>query len=204
MSVMPKLPTVPSTADAPSLKLALRCSPLVGCRSRPRLARRRLRSRGETTDSGVRIRTVEPGAGPFIQPMDGVLIEYEGRLADGTVFDDSAGHGGPQPMIAGQVIPGFAEALHARCRRAAATRSTFPASSPTATNPPAGQPDSAQCRPRFRRAHRPGRAECGADGQRGEVPSGGASPSRRPSRNRRRAALTGYGSTTSRLACLFA
>ena len=43
--------------------------------------------------------------------MDGVLVEYEGRLADGTVFDDSARHGGPQPMIAGQVIPGFSEAL---------------------------------------------------------------------------------------------
>jgi FKBP-type peptidyl-prolyl cis-trans isomerase FkpA len=67
--------------------------------------------RGETTESGVRIRTVEKGEGPFVQPVDGVLVEYEGRLADGTVFDDSARHGGPQPMIAGQVIPGFAEAL---------------------------------------------------------------------------------------------
>ena len=67
--------------------------------------------RGETTESGLRIRTVEKGEGPFVQSMDGVLVEYEGRLADGTVFDDSARHGGPQPMIAGQVIPGFAEAL---------------------------------------------------------------------------------------------
>ena len=40
----------------------------------------------------------------------GVLIEYEGRLSDGTVFDSSAGRG-PTPMIAGQVIPGFAQAL---------------------------------------------------------------------------------------------
>ena len=67
--------------------------------------------RGETTESGLRIRTVEKGEGPFVQPVDGVLVEYEGRLADGTVFDDSARHGGPQPMIAGQVIPGFSEAL---------------------------------------------------------------------------------------------
>ncbi|WP_395622254.1 FKBP-type peptidyl-prolyl cis-trans isomerase [Sphingomonas daechungensis] len=67
--------------------------------------------RGTTTESGLRIRTLQAGEGPFIQSVDGVMVEYEGRLADGTVFDDSARHGGPQPMIAGQVIPGFAEAL---------------------------------------------------------------------------------------------
>jgi FKBP-type peptidyl-prolyl cis-trans isomerase FkpA len=67
--------------------------------------------RGETTESGLRIRTVEKGEGPFVQAMDGVLVEYEGRLTDGTVFDDSARQGGAQPMIAGQVIPGFSEAL---------------------------------------------------------------------------------------------
>ena len=46
----------------------------------------------------------------MIKPVDGVMIEYEGRLLDGTVFDSSEGRG-PAPMIAGQVIPGFAEAL---------------------------------------------------------------------------------------------
>src|SRR5215210_7364624 len=66
--------------------------------------------RGETTSSGVRFRTVEAGEGPMIKPVDGVMIEYEGRLMDGTVFDTSEGRG-PAPMIAGQVIPGFAEAL---------------------------------------------------------------------------------------------
>jgi FKBP-type peptidyl-prolyl cis-trans isomerase FkpA len=66
--------------------------------------------RGETTPSGLRFRTVEAGAGPQIKAIDGVLIEYEGRLLDGTVFDSSEGRG-PTPMIAGQVIPGFAEAL---------------------------------------------------------------------------------------------
>jgi FKBP-type peptidyl-prolyl cis-trans isomerase FkpA len=66
--------------------------------------------RGETTASGVNFRTVEAGEGPLIKPVDGVMIEYEGRLMDGTVFDTSEGRG-PAPMIAGQVIPGFAEAL---------------------------------------------------------------------------------------------
>jgi FKBP-type peptidyl-prolyl cis-trans isomerase FkpA len=39
-----------------------------------------------------------------------VLIEYEGKLEDGTVFDTSAGKG-PVPLLASQVIPGFAQAL---------------------------------------------------------------------------------------------
>lgn len=66
--------------------------------------------RGETTASGLGFRIVEAGSGPHIKAVDGVLIEYEGRLEDGTVFDTSEGRG-PTPMIAGQVIPGFAEAL---------------------------------------------------------------------------------------------
>ena len=66
--------------------------------------------RGETTASGLMFRTVAAGEGPLIKPVDGVMIEYEGRLEDGTVFDSSEGRG-PTPMIAGQVIPGFAEAL---------------------------------------------------------------------------------------------
>ena len=66
--------------------------------------------RGVTTPSGLQFRTVEAGTGPRINAVDGVMIEYEGRLPDGTVFDSSEGRG-PTPMIAGQVIPGFAEAL---------------------------------------------------------------------------------------------
>jgi FKBP-type peptidyl-prolyl cis-trans isomerase FkpA len=58
----------------------------------------------------VQVETVQAGSGPTIKPVDGVLIDYEGRLANGTVFDTSAGRG-PAPMIAGQVIPGFAQAL---------------------------------------------------------------------------------------------
>ena len=65
---------------------------------------------GETSPSGLRFRTIEAGSGPLIKPVDGVLIEYEGRLPDGKVFDSSQGQG-PVPMIAGQVIPGFAEAF---------------------------------------------------------------------------------------------
>jgi FKBP-type peptidyl-prolyl cis-trans isomerase FkpA len=58
----------------------------------------------------VQVETLEPGHGPLIQAQDGVLIEYEGRLENGKVFDSSQGKG-PVPLLASQVIPGFAEAL---------------------------------------------------------------------------------------------
>ncbi len=59
----------------------------------------------------VQVETVTAGTGPIIQAEDGVLIEYEGRLAaDGTVFDTSAGRG-PAPILVGQTIPGFTQAL---------------------------------------------------------------------------------------------
>ena len=58
----------------------------------------------------VQVETVKAGSGPMIQHQDGVIIEYTGRLADGTVFDTTEGKG-PAPLLVGQVIPGFAEGL---------------------------------------------------------------------------------------------
>lgn len=95
--------------------------------------------RGETTESGLRIRTVQAGTGPFVQPVDGVLVEYEGRLADGTVFDASERHGGPQPMIAGQVIPGFAEAL-TKMQKGGRYKIHIPGKLAYGENPPPGSP----------------------------------------------------------------
>ena len=66
--------------------------------------------RGETTATGLMIRTVEAGKGDPIKATDGAILEYEGRLMDGTVFDSTEGRG-PAGMIPGQVIPGFGEAL---------------------------------------------------------------------------------------------
>lgn len=66
--------------------------------------------RGETTPTGIGFRTIEAGEGAPIKLVDGALIEYEGRLADGTVFDTTEGRE-PAALLPAQVIPGFSEAL---------------------------------------------------------------------------------------------
>jgi FKBP-type peptidyl-prolyl cis-trans isomerase len=64
-----------------------------------------------TTASGLQIEAVREGTGISPGPNDMVLVEYEGRLLDGTVFDASARHGGPAPFPVSGVIPGWTEAL---------------------------------------------------------------------------------------------
>jgi FKBP-type peptidyl-prolyl cis-trans isomerase len=60
------------------------------------------------TVSGLRFQTLKPGTGPRPTAADAVLISYEGRLVDGTVFDKSED---PVGMMVSGVIPGFQEAL---------------------------------------------------------------------------------------------
>ena len=86
----------------------------------------------------VQVETVQSGSGPTVKPVDGVFIEYEGRLADGTVFDTSAGRG-PTPMIAGQVIAGFAEAL-TKMQKGGRYKVHIPAKLAYGATPPPGSP----------------------------------------------------------------
>lgn len=81
--------------------------------------------RGDVTPSGTRIVTLKAGTGDPVKAVDGIMVEYEGRLTDGTVFDSTAGRG-PAPMIPGQVIPGFGEALQTM-REGGKYRVTIPA-----------------------------------------------------------------------------
>src|SRR3569623_1445897 len=60
------------------------------------------------TASGLRILTLAAGSGDRPQPTDWVLVNYEGRLADGKVFDASTQ---PTPMRVSDVVAGFGEAL---------------------------------------------------------------------------------------------
>jgi len=61
-----------------------------------------------TTESGLRFQVLQPGTGRRPTRHDAVLVTYEGRLGDGTVFDSA-----PEPVgvRVGQLIPGFTEAL---------------------------------------------------------------------------------------------
>ena len=90
-------------------------------------------------DRVVQIDTVAAGSGPFIQAQDGVMIEYEGRLEDGTVFDSSAASGGPAPLLVSQVIPGFAYAL-TKMQKGGRYRIEIPSDLAYGARPPQGAP----------------------------------------------------------------
>jgi FKBP-type peptidyl-prolyl cis-trans isomerase FkpA len=63
-----------------------------------------------TTASGLQYRVVKAGEGPNPGATDLALINYTGRLEDGTVFDSNQG-GQPVPLPVNGSIPGFSEAL---------------------------------------------------------------------------------------------
>jgi peptidylprolyl isomerase len=66
-----------------------------------------------TTDSGLQYYDVTQGSGPSPEPGQTVVVNYVGKLQDGTVFDSSYQRN--QPFIftygVGQVIPGWEEGL---------------------------------------------------------------------------------------------
>ena len=95
--------------------------------------------RGETTASGLVFRTVTEGTGEPIGSNDVALVEYEGTLDDGTVFDSSSAHGGAQPMSPMGMIPGFAEAM-AMMREGGEYRVKIPPHLAYGDRPPPGLP----------------------------------------------------------------
>lgn len=64
-----------------------------------------------TTPSGLQYMVLRQGAGARPLPGDRVLVNYEGRLLDGTVFDSSYKRGQPADFMLNQVIPGWAEGV---------------------------------------------------------------------------------------------
>jgi FKBP-type peptidyl-prolyl cis-trans isomerase FkpA len=93
---------------------------------------------GAGQTAGVRVKTIEAGSGPVIAATDGVLIEYEGRLEDGTVFDTSAGRGPAFFPVSG-VVPGFSQALQ-KMQKGGRYQFTLPAELAYGDTPPAGSP----------------------------------------------------------------
>ena len=61
-----------------------------------------------TTASGLRLETLTAGTGPTPEADGAVLVTYEGKLADGTVFDATKE---PVGLPVSALIPGFTEAL---------------------------------------------------------------------------------------------
>lgn len=62
----------------------------------------------KVTASGLQYKILTPGTGPHPTDSDVALINYEGKLLNGTTFDASKQ---PTPMPIKGVVPGFAEAL---------------------------------------------------------------------------------------------
>jgi len=60
------------------------------------------------TPSGLQYKILTPGVGPHPTDADVTLVNYEGKLPDGTVFDKSQQ---PTPMPVTGVVPGFSEGL---------------------------------------------------------------------------------------------
>ncbi|MCS6986503.1 MAG: FKBP-type peptidyl-prolyl cis-trans isomerase [Sphingomonadaceae bacterium] len=61
--------------------------------------------------SGLQFEELRRGSGASPTSGDTVLVNYEGRLADGTVFDSSYATGQPAAFPVDGLIPGLAEGL---------------------------------------------------------------------------------------------
>ena len=65
----------------------------------------------KTTESGLQYQVITEGKGARPKPTDTVRVNYKGTLLDGTVFDDTAEHGGAAELPLDQVVPGWQEGI---------------------------------------------------------------------------------------------
>lgn len=64
-----------------------------------------------TTASGLQYQILRPGNGRKPSPRDVVLVQYEGRLSDGTIFDSSYQRRQPAAFPLQGLIPGWTEGI---------------------------------------------------------------------------------------------
>jgi FKBP-type peptidyl-prolyl cis-trans isomerase len=69
----------------------------------------------KTTEGGVRYQTLKEGTGVELQPGQKAVVNYEGKLADGTIFESTSSSGQAKPaefiIGIGQMIKGWDEAI---------------------------------------------------------------------------------------------
>jgi FKBP-type peptidyl-prolyl cis-trans isomerase len=69
----------------------------------------------KTTEGGVKYQTLKEGTGTELRPGQKALVNYEGKLEDGTIFDSTSSSGQPKPIEfiigTGSVIKGWDEAI---------------------------------------------------------------------------------------------
>ncbi len=65
----------------------------------------------QTTESGLMYEVLNDADGEKPIATDTVLVHYEGKLQDGTVFDSSYARGEPVPFPLDAVVPGFSEGI---------------------------------------------------------------------------------------------
>ena len=93
---------------------------------------------GQTSPTGVNVRTVTEGTGDLLTLDDAAMVEYRGtKAADGELFDENIGS--PTPMIAQGLIPGFAEAW-TQMREGGTYRLFIPGEQAYGATPPPGAP----------------------------------------------------------------
>jgi FKBP-type peptidyl-prolyl cis-trans isomerase FkpA len=93
---------------------------------------------GAGSFKALEVKTIKAGSGGLLNELDGVMLDYTGKTADGTVFDSTNGRG-PQPMLVGQVIPGFKQAL-LKMQEGGTYKILIPARLAYGANPPAQGP----------------------------------------------------------------
>lgn len=76
--------------------------------------------------SGLIYEVIKPGTGDFPKPTDTVSVNYEGKLANGKVFDSSREGGQPIEFPLAGVIPGWTEGIQ-KINKGGTIRLTIPA-----------------------------------------------------------------------------